>query len=194
VTLQGQHWMQRGNRWGVLPAVEITSCHLFHCSLRGAVSLMAEQLLVSVFCFCCALLSSCAFHCALPKLCLPSRRAHVFPHNLYHSLLCSCCCRLSSLSAASDLQPSVVRTTAAAAAAAAPAAPADARDPVQLLQEAENIRGLLLRNREELGGLLRALDGAWVPPEAGGDLLRDGPGVLPTGAATFNICCISNLC
>jgi magnesium chelatase subunit H len=52
---------------------------------------------------------------------------------------------------------------------------------VQLLQEAENIRGLLLRNREELGGLLRALDGAWVPPEAGGDLLRDGPGVLPTG-------------
>jgi hypothetical protein len=26
-----------------------------------------------------------------------------------------------------------------------------------------------------------ALDGAWVPSEAGGDLLRDGPGVLPTG-------------
>lgn len=34
---------------------------------------------------------------------------------------------------------------------------------------------------EELGGLLRGLGGGWVPPEAGGDLLRDGPGVLPTG-------------
>jgi cobalamin biosynthesis Mg chelatase CobN len=75
----------------------------------------------------------------------------------------------------SPAQPAAVR-------AAAPAAPeAAAADPLQLLQEAENIRGLLLRNTEELGGLLRALDGAWVPPEAGGDLLRDGPGVLPTG-------------
>eukprot|EP00878_Enallax_costatus_P008487 GHUV01008871.1.p1 GENE.GHUV01008871.1~~GHUV01008871.1.p1 ORF type:complete len:841 (+),score=266.38 GHUV01008871.1:478-3000(+) len=63
--------------------------------------------------------------------------------------------------------------------AARPAeAPADAS---QLLKEAESIRSLLLRNREELSGLLNALDGAWVPPEAGGDLLRDGPGVLPTG-------------
>ncbi|WIA16841.1 hypothetical protein OEZ85_013777 [Tetradesmus obliquus] len=76
-------------------------------------------------------------------------------------------------------QPAAVR--AAAAAAAAPASQAAPADPLQLLQEAENIRGLLLRNREELGGLLRALDGVWVPPEAGGDLLRDGPGVLPTG-------------
>jgi cobalamin biosynthesis Mg chelatase CobN len=41
-----------------------------------------------------------------------------------------------------------------------------------------------------------ALDGAWVPPEAAGDLLRDGPGVLPTGGAIltqFNICCLSDL-
>ncbi|WIA37068.1 hypothetical protein OEZ86_014043 [Tetradesmus obliquus] len=76
-------------------------------------------------------------------------------------------------------QPAAV--SAAAGSAAAPASQAAPADPLQLLQEAENIRGLLLRNREELGGLLRALDGAWVPPEAGGDLLRDGPGVLPTG-------------
>jgi hypothetical protein len=29
------------------------------------------------------------------------------------------------------------------------------------------------------------LNGSWVPPEAGGDLLRDGPGVLPTGAHRY---------
>lgn len=34
---------------------------------------------------------------------------------------------------------------------------------------------------EELSGMLDALEGGWVAPEAGGDLLRDGPGVLPTG-------------
>jgi magnesium chelatase subunit H len=61
---------------------------------------------------------------------------------------------------------------------------------VQLLREAENIRGLLLRNREELAGMLRALDGAWVPPEAGGDLLRDGPGVLPTGGCKARRCAV----
>lgn len=30
--------------------------------------------------------------------------------------------------------------------------------------------------------MLRALNGEYVLPEAGGDLLRDGAGVLPTGA------------
>ena len=29
--------------------------------------------------------------------------------------------------------------------------------------------------------MLRALNGEYILPEAGGDLLRDGPGVLPTG-------------
>ena len=43
------------------------------------------------------------------------------------------------------------------------------------------MRSLLLRNREELSGMLAALDGRYVLPEAGGDLIRDGPGVLPTG-------------
>ena len=51
------------------------------------------------------------------------------------------------------------------------------------LAEAVQIRGLLARNTEEVDGLLRALGGEYVPPEAGGDLLRDGAGVLPTGAA-----------
>eukprot|EP00983_Pelagomonas_calceolata_P025472 800816-Pelagomonas_calceolata.AAC.3 len=34
---------------------------------------------------------------------------------------------------------------------------------------------------QELTGVLRALRGEYVLPEAGGDLLRDGVGVLPTG-------------
>jgi hypothetical protein len=51
------------------------------------------------------------------------------------------------------------------------------------LAEAVTIRGLLARNTEELDGVLRALGGEYVLPEAGGDLLRDGAGVLPTGDA-----------
>lgn len=49
------------------------------------------------------------------------------------------------------------------------------------LREAVKIRGLLQRNGEELTSLLRALNGEYILPEAGGDLLRDGAGVLPTG-------------
>eukprot|EP00884_Botryococcus_braunii_P009534 jgi/Botrbrau1/18582/Bobra.0367s0024.1 len=49
------------------------------------------------------------------------------------------------------------------------------------LEEAVRIRGLLQRNREELDGVLRGLNGEYILPEAGGDLLRDGAGVLPTG-------------
>ncbi|EKX38555.1 hypothetical protein GUITHDRAFT_77048 [Guillardia theta CCMP2712] len=44
-----------------------------------------------------------------------------------------------------------------------------------------SIRDLLLRNTEELEGVLKALNGEFVPPAPGGDLLRDGSGVLPTG-------------
>lgn len=51
------------------------------------------------------------------------------------------------------------------------------------LEEAVSIRRLLERNTEELSGVITALGGGYVLPEAGGDLLRDGPGVLPTGAA-----------
>jgi len=56
-----------------------------------------------------------------------------------------------------------------------------------LLAEAESIRELLMRNREELSGMLGALEGGWVAPEAGGDLLRDGPGVLPTGGSLCEV-------
>ncbi len=48
------------------------------------------------------------------------------------------------------------------------------------------IRSLLQRNTEELTGVMRALNGEYIQPEAGGDLLRDGAGVLPTGAALLS--------
>jgi magnesium chelatase subunit H len=44
------------------------------------------------------------------------------------------------------------------------------------LEEAVRIRDLLARNTEELDGVLKALRGEYVEPEAGGDLLRDGAG------------------
>ena len=49
------------------------------------------------------------------------------------------------------------------------------------VSEAVEIRDLLAMNTEEIRGMHRALDGEWVPPAVGGDLLRDGKGVLPTG-------------
>ncbi|BAZ39079.1 protoporphyrin IX magnesium chelatase [Calothrix sp. NIES-4101] len=43
------------------------------------------------------------------------------------------------------------------------------------------IRTLLMQNTDELTNLLRGLNGEYIPPAPGGDLLRDGAGVLPTG-------------
>ncbi len=54
------------------------------------------------------------------------------------------------------------------------------------LTEALQIRSLLLRNDEELSSMLHALEGGYVLPEAGGDLLRDGAGVLPTGVYSLD--------
>jgi hypothetical protein len=56
-------------------------------------------------------------------------------------------------------------------------------DAEAALAEAGEITALLMRNVEEVDGVLAGLEGRYVPPEAGGDLLRDGPGVLPTGEA-----------
>jgi magnesium chelatase subunit H len=39
----------------------------------------------------------------------------------------------------------------------------------------------LTHTADELTNLLRGLNGEYIPPAPGGDLLRDGPGVLPTG-------------
>jgi magnesium chelatase subunit H len=49
------------------------------------------------------------------------------------------------------------------------------------LEEALQIRDLLMQTDEELTNLLRGLNGEYIPPAPGGDLLRDGMGVLPTG-------------
>jgi magnesium chelatase subunit H len=49
------------------------------------------------------------------------------------------------------------------------------------LDEAIAIRNLLAQTTDELTNLLRGLNGEYIPPAPGGDLLRDGPGVLPTG-------------
>ncbi len=45
----------------------------------------------------------------------------------------------------------------------------------------QQIRNLLAQNTDELTNLLRGLNGEYIPPAPGGDLLRDGIGVLPTG-------------
>ncbi|MBE9062260.1 magnesium chelatase subunit H [cf. Phormidesmis sp. LEGE 11477] len=49
------------------------------------------------------------------------------------------------------------------------------------LEEALLIRDRLLQTPDELTNLLRGLNGEYILPAPGGDLLRDGPGVLPTG-------------
>lgn len=49
------------------------------------------------------------------------------------------------------------------------------------LEEAVQVRDLLTQTSDELTNLLRGLNGEYIPPAPGGDLLRDGPGVLPTG-------------
>lgn len=46
---------------------------------------------------------------------------------------------------------------------------------------AAKIRELLMQTTDEMTNLLRGLNGEYIPPAPGGDLLRDGPGVLPTG-------------
>ncbi len=60
------------------------------------------------------------------------------------------------------------------------AAPAPSTDQA-LRNEAIEIRNLLEENTNELTSMICALNGEYILPEAGGDLLRDGAGVLPTG-------------
>jgi magnesium chelatase subunit H len=51
----------------------------------------------------------------------------------------------------------------------------------ETVKEAQNIQALLSQTTDELTNLLRGLNGEYIPPAPGGDLLRDGRGVLPTG-------------
>jgi magnesium chelatase subunit H len=64
--------------------------------------------------------------------------------------------------------------------AAAPS-PSEGAERSQRLLDALRVCQLLERSREELEHLLDGLNGCYIPPAPGGDLLRDGPGVLPTG-------------
>ncbi len=57
------------------------------------------------------------------------------------------------------------------------------------LSEAMHIKRLLHQNTEEMASILRALNGEYIEPQAGGDLLRDGAGVLPTGGLTGSSPC-----
>jgi magnesium chelatase subunit H len=61
------------------------------------------------------------------------------------------------------------------------AAAAAGADQSILLLEALRVCQLLERSTEEIDHLLDGLGGQYIPPAPGGDLLRDGPGVLPTG-------------
>jgi magnesium chelatase subunit H len=49
------------------------------------------------------------------------------------------------------------------------------------VKEGIKIKQLLAQNSEEITNLLRGLNGEYLLPAPGGDLLRDGTGVLPTG-------------
>lgn len=49
------------------------------------------------------------------------------------------------------------------------------------LDEAMLITKLLDQSTEEMDSLIVGLDGGYIKPKPGGDLLRDGPSVLPTG-------------
>jgi magnesium chelatase subunit H len=51
----------------------------------------------------------------------------------------------------------------------------------ETVKEAQSIQVLLSQTTDELTNLLRGLNGEYIPPAPGGDLLRDGTGVLPTG-------------
>jgi len=51
----------------------------------------------------------------------------------------------------------------------------------QKIAEGLEISDRLAQTSDELTNLLRGLNGEYIPPAPGGDLLRDGPGVLPTG-------------
>ncbi|WP_414566481.1 MULTISPECIES: magnesium chelatase subunit H [unclassified Anabaena] len=55
------------------------------------------------------------------------------------------------------------------------------RIPPSRQEEEKQVSDLLMQSTDELTNLLRGLNGEYIPPAPGGDLLRDGAGVLPTG-------------
>ncbi|MBD2628621.1 magnesium chelatase subunit H [Trichormus variabilis] len=57
----------------------------------------------------------------------------------------------------------------------------EGREEEEREEERKEITRLLNQSTDELTNLLRGLNGEFIPPAPGGDLLRDGAGVLPTG-------------
>lgn len=58
---------------------------------------------------------------------------------------------------------------------------AKGEETLHLVTEALDITARLQESDEEMKSLLTGLSGQFIPPAMGGDLLRDGKGVLPTG-------------
>ena len=56
---------------------------------------------------------------------------------------------------------------------------------LESVREAVRVCELLRETPGEIAGVMSALEGEYVPSGPGGDLLRDGPGVLPTGRNIF---------
>jgi magnesium chelatase subunit H len=57
----------------------------------------------------------------------------------------------------------------------------ESTDGESLIEEANSIVRLLARSTEEIDNLVQGLSGGYIRPAPGGDLIRDGPSVLPTG-------------
>jgi magnesium chelatase subunit H len=64
---------------------------------------------------------------------------------------------------------------------AMPSSPSTEIVNASLHDDATRIVSLLVQSTEELDNIVNALDGGYIPALPGGDLLRDGPAVLPTG-------------
>jgi len=50
-----------------------------------------------------------------------------------------------------------------------------------VVDEALSVASLLIQSTEEMDSIVSGLDGRYIKPKPGGDLLRDGPACLPTG-------------
>lgn len=80
-----------------------------------------------------------------------------------------------------DSQDNVMQSGTSTSGSSAPSSRILEAEEEQKLEEALQIKGLLQQNTEEMTSITRALNGEYIEPQAGGDLLRDGVGVLPTG-------------
>jgi len=61
------------------------------------------------------------------------------------------------------------------------AALAEQQPAEQRSWQPQELQRLLQQRTDEIQNIIRALQGQYIPPAPGGDLIRDGPAVLPTG-------------